>query len=75
MQVKLKENLGVTQRLNTLPKQLWEGFKYLFSRTGPISTARYDVLCGFKSSPEVARPDVQGLFSYRWRSTWSRSTR
>ncbi len=62
MQVKLKDPIGTTQRLNTLPKQLWEGFKYLFTRKGPISTAGYDVLCGFKSSPELPRPDVQGLF-------------
>lgn len=62
MQVKLKERVGPTQRLNTLPKQGWEGIKYLFTRRGPVSTAGYDVICGFKSSPEVARPDVQGLF-------------
>lgn len=62
MQVKLKEQMGPTRRLNTLPKQGWEGFKYLLNRKGPISTAGYDVICGFKSSPEVKRPDVQGLF-------------
>ena len=62
MQVKLKDRIGTTQRLNTLAKQGWEGFKYLLTRKGPISTAGYDVLCGFKSSPELSRPDVQGLF-------------
>lgn len=62
MQVKLKDPIGATQRLNTVPKQGWEGFKYLFTRMGPIATAGYDVICGFKSSPEVPRPDVQGLF-------------
>jgi choline dehydrogenase len=62
MQVKLKAPIGTTQRLNTLPKQLWEGFKYLWTRKGPISTAGYDVICGFKSSTELKRPDVQGLF-------------
>jgi choline dehydrogenase-like flavoprotein len=62
MQVKLNREIGTTQRLNTLPKQGWEGFQYLFTRKGPISTAGYDVICGFKSSPEVPRPDVQGLF-------------
>src|SRR5699024_848044 len=62
MQVKLKEAIGTTQRLNTLPKQGWEGLKYLLTREGPISTAGYDVICGFKSSPELPRPDIQGLF-------------
>jgi choline dehydrogenase len=32
MQVKLKEQIGLTQRLNTLPEQMWEGFKYLLTR-------------------------------------------
>lgn len=62
MQVKLKEQIGLTQRLNTFPKQMWEGFKYLLTRRGPVSTAGYDLLCAFRSSPEVARPDIQGLF-------------
>lgn len=62
MQVKLKEQIGLTQRLNTVPKQMWEGFKYLLTRKGPIATAGYDLLCAFKSSPAVARPDIQGLF-------------
>lgn len=62
MQVKLKEQIGLTQRLNTLPKQMWEGFKYLLTRRGPIATAGYDLICAFKSTPDVARPDIQGLF-------------
>jgi choline dehydrogenase-like flavoprotein len=62
MQVKLAERIGLTQRLNTLPKQMWEGFKYLLTRKGPIATAGYDVICAFKSSPEAPRPDIQGLF-------------
>jgi choline dehydrogenase-like flavoprotein len=62
MQVKLKEPIGLTQRLNTTPRQMWEGFKYLLTRKGPIATAGYDLLCAFKSSPDVARPDSQGLF-------------
>jgi choline dehydrogenase len=62
MQVKLKDQIGLTQRLNTLPRQMWEGFKYLLTRQGPIATAGYDLICAFKSAPEVARPDIQGLF-------------
>ena len=62
MQVKLKQPIGLTQRLNTTPRQMWEGFKYLLTRKGPVATAGYDLLCAFKSSPDVARPDIQGLF-------------
>ena len=61
-QVRLKRNIGPTQRLNTFPKQGWEGFKYLFTRSGPISTSGYDLVSQFKSSPDLDRPDIQGLF-------------
>ncbi|MGE0065852.1 MAG: GMC family oxidoreductase [Solirubrobacterales bacterium] len=62
MQVKLNCRLGPTESLNTRPKQAWEGLKYLLNRRGPIAGAGYDVVCGYKSSPELARPDIQGLF-------------
>ena len=62
MQVKFKEQIGLTQRLNSLPKQGWEGFKYLLSGKGPISDAGYNVLAGMKSSPDVDGTDIQGLF-------------
>src|SRR4029077_1662534 len=31
-QVRIKGDIGLTHRLNTLPKQAWEGFKYLLTR-------------------------------------------
>ncbi len=62
MQVKLKDRIGYTQRLNSVPKQGWEGLKYLFTRSGPIATAGYDIVCAFKSSPDVDRADIQGIF-------------
>jgi choline dehydrogenase-like flavoprotein len=62
MQVKLKGNIGWTPRLNSVPKQGWEGVKYLLTRRGPISTGGYDLVCAFKSSPGLERPDVQGIW-------------
>jgi choline dehydrogenase len=62
IQVRVKGNVGPTQHLNTLPKDAWEGFKYLFTRSGPIATSGYDLVCQFKSSPDLDRPDIQGLF-------------
>jgi choline dehydrogenase len=62
LQVRLKANVGPTQRLNTLPKQGWEGLKYLFTRGGPIATGGYDLVSQFKSSPDLDRPDIQGIF-------------
>ena len=62
IQVRLKRNIGPTQRLNTLLGQGWEGFKYLFTRSGPIATGGFDFICQFKSSPDLDRPDIQGIF-------------
>ena len=62
LQVRVKGNVGPTQRLNTLPKQGWEGFKYLFTRSGPIANGASDLLTQFKSSPDLDRPDIQGNF-------------
>ena len=62
MQVKLKGSIGWTPKLNSVPKEGWEGFKYLLTRRGPISTGGNDLVCAFKSSPDVERPDVQGIW-------------
>jgi choline dehydrogenase len=62
LQVRLNRQIGPTQDLNSLPKQGWEGFKYLFTRRGPIATGGYDLITQFKSSPELDRPDIQGIW-------------
>ncbi len=61
LQVKLKGKLGLTSKLDSIPKQGLEGLKYLFTRRGPIAGAGYDLTCAFKSSPDVDRPDIQGI--------------
>jgi choline dehydrogenase-like flavoprotein len=61
LQVRLRQRIGPTQQLNTLPKQGWEGLKYLLTRRGPIATGGYDLICQFKSSPGLGRPDIQGV--------------
>ncbi|HWM74943.1 MAG TPA: GMC family oxidoreductase N-terminal domain-containing protein [Nocardioides sp.] len=61
-QVRLKRPIGPTQELNSIPKQGWEGFKYLFTRKGPIATGGYDVMTQYKSRPDLDQPDIQGLF-------------
>jgi choline dehydrogenase len=63
IQVRVKGNMGPTQRLNTVPKQGWEGFKYLVTRSGPIATGGYDLVSQFKSAPDLDRPDIQGIFA------------
>jgi choline dehydrogenase-like flavoprotein len=63
LQVRLTGNMGATRRLNTVPKQGWEGFRYLFTRSGPIATGGYDLVSQFKSAPDLDRPDIQGIFA------------
>jgi choline dehydrogenase-like flavoprotein len=63
VQVRLKGDVGLTHKLNTLPKQAREGFKYLLTRSGPIAGPSYDLVCQFKSSPDLDRPDIQGVFA------------
>jgi len=63
IRVRVKGNLGPTQHFNTLPKQAWQGVKYLVTRSGPIATGGHDLVCQFKSSPDLDRPDIQGLFA------------
>jgi choline dehydrogenase-like flavoprotein len=63
MQIRVKGNLGPTQHFNTLAKQGWQGIKYLVTRSGPVATNGHDLVCQFKSSPDLDRPDIQGLFA------------
>ncbi|HEX6393887.1 MAG TPA: GMC family oxidoreductase N-terminal domain-containing protein [Acidimicrobiales bacterium] len=63
VQVRVKGKLGPTLHFNSLPKQGWEGLKYLFTRSGPIATGGYPLVCQFRSSPDLDRPDVQGMFA------------
>lgn len=62
LQVRFRERIGATERLNTWPKQLREGARYLATRNGPIASSGYDVVSAFRSSPGVDRPDVQGVW-------------
>jgi choline dehydrogenase len=63
IQVQVKGNLGPTQHFNTLPKQTWQGVRYLFTRSGPIATSGHDLVSQFKSTPGLDRPDIQGIFA------------
>ena len=63
VQIRFKGHVGDTERVNTLPKQGWEGFKYLFTRSGPIARGAADLVCQFKSSPDLDRPDIHGIFA------------
>jgi choline dehydrogenase-like flavoprotein len=62
MQVRFTGRVGVTERLNTRARRVREGARYLMSRSGPIASSGYDVVAQLRSSPDLARPDVQGVW-------------
>lgn len=51
------------KELSNPVRQLWTGFKYLFSRQGVISFGGYNALGYFKSDPSQERPDVYVMFT------------
>jgi choline dehydrogenase len=63
IQVRLKHDIGLTQQLNTPPKQAWQGLKYLFTHRGPVATSSYDLMSQFKSSSDLDRPDIQAVIT------------
>jgi choline dehydrogenase len=62
LQLRLRPGLGLNHRLRSLPTRGWEGLKYLVNRSGPIASGGYDVMAQFRSSAELARPDLQGIW-------------
>jgi choline dehydrogenase len=62
LQVTLDAGRVAPNRLSTRHGQAAEILRYLRSGQGLLATAGYDLVCQFKSTPQQARPDVQGLF-------------
>ncbi|MGW8813024.1 GMC family oxidoreductase [Gordonia terrae] len=63
LQAKLKKGLGYNKLLSSPPRQALTGARYLLERTGTMAVGGYDVIAYAKSSPEVDRPDWQGLLA------------
>ncbi|MQW77606.1 GMC oxidoreductase [Nocardioides sp. dk4132] len=61
MQVRIKSDLGHNKLIYDNKHQNWQGFKYLFTRKGPIATPAYEMLWFFKATAEAERPDAQVL--------------
>jgi choline dehydrogenase-like flavoprotein len=62
LQVRLKDNIGPGRRVASLGGKARETLAYILNGSGILATAGYDLVCQFRSSPGVARPDVHGLF-------------
>jgi len=63
LQVRLTDDIGPGRRVASLGGKARETLRYLRSGQGTLATAGYDLVCQFKSSPELSRPDVHGLFA------------
>jgi choline dehydrogenase-like flavoprotein len=63
LQVRLTDDIGPGRRVASLGGKAAEALRYLRSGQGTLATAGYDLVCQFKSSPGLARPDVHGLFT------------
>ena len=61
--LKLKGEVGYNRQVNSLLKQGWTGFKYLFSRTGVMAFGGYNVVAMYKSDPASPQPDTQSFFT------------
>lgn len=61
IQFRIKSDLGQNKQIYNKLHQNWQGFKYLFSRKGPIATPAYEMMWFFKATPESKRPDAQVL--------------
>jgi len=59
VQARFRREIGHTMRLSTKPKQLAQGLRYVFTRSGPVATGGYDLMAHVKSKPEIERPDIQ----------------
>lgn len=63
VQVELSGTLGPTLELDTPAKQARQGLTYLATRRGDMATSGYELVCQFRSRPDVARPDIHGLIA------------
>lgn len=61
IQFRIKSDLGQNKQISSSIRQYWQGFKYLFSRKGPIATPAYEMMWFFKATEKSQRPDAQVL--------------
>jgi choline dehydrogenase-like flavoprotein len=62
LQVRLARDIGPDRLVSTLGGKARQVFHYIQNDSGLLATAGYDLVCQFKSSTGLARPDIQGLF-------------
>ncbi|WP_439030574.1 GMC family oxidoreductase [Gordonia terrae] len=62
-QVELQGVDGFNRQAATFARQMWAGFKYLFTRDGLIAHGGYNIVAAYKSDPASPRPDTHAFFT------------
>lgn len=62
-QYRFNGKVGFNHQINTVPRQILTGAKYLLNGRGVLSFGGYDVSGIYRSDPEAGAPDTQFLFT------------
>ncbi len=62
-QYRFDGNVGFNKQLNTFPRQMLTGMRFLIGRKGVLSVGGYDVSAIYRTDPEAPTPDTQLLFT------------
>jgi choline dehydrogenase len=62
-QYRFDGTVGFNHLINTMPRQMVTGVRYLLSGKGVLSIGGYDVSAIFRSDPDASAPDTQFLFT------------
>ncbi|GAA4743595.1 GMC family oxidoreductase N-terminal domain-containing protein [Nocardioides endophyticus] len=63
LQVSLSGVEGFNKQASSFRRQMWAGFKYLFTRSGLIAHGGYNVVAAYRSDPASSRPDTHAFFT------------
>lgn len=63
IQARLRKNIGYNRLINSRPRYLATGARYLLERKGVMAVGAMDVAAYYKSHPDADRPDVQGAIA------------
>lgn len=63
IQVRFKRDLGDPTLLNSFPKQMFQGARWLLTRKGPVGTSLADITAHLKSRPELDHADFQVMIT------------
>lgn len=63
LKLRLRPGLGHNTELNSWPKRIWQGVKYVANRKGPLATGPYPIRASIRTFPELQHPDAEMLLT------------